>query len=91
MIYLFIVKVFVVGVDLLLFFILVYMIDEFLFEVIILDYWLFIFIGIGMLLIVLLGWFFNILVNRFVEKVFSLIVRDVRNEFFYKIEKLSVF
>ena len=88
-IYSLIVKALAAGADLLLPFILAYMIDELLFEVTTSDYWLLIFTGIGMLLIALLGWFFNISANRSAEKVSSLTVRDVRNELFYKTEKLS--
>lgn len=88
-IYSLIVKALAAGADLLLPFILAYMIDELLFEVTTSDYWLLIFTGIGMLLIALIGWFFNISANRSAEKVSSLTVRDVRNELFYKTEKLS--
>lgn len=88
-IYSLIVKALAAGADLLLPFILAYMIDELLFEVTTSDYWLLIFTGIGMLLIALLGWVFNISANRSSEKVSSLTVRDVRNELFYKTEKLS--
>lgn len=88
-IYSLIVKALAAGADLLLPFILAYMIDELLFEVTTSDYWLLIFTGIGMLLIALLGWVFNISANRSAEKVSSLTVRDVRNELFYKTEKLS--
>lgn len=88
-IYSLIVKALAAGADLLLPFILAYMIDELLFEVTTSDYWLLLFTGIGMLLIALLGWFFNISANRSAEKVSSLTVRDVRNELFYKTEKLS--
>lgn len=88
-IYSLIVKALAAGADLLLPFILAYMIDELLFEVTTSDYWLLIFTGIGMLLIALLGWFFNISANRSAEKVSSLTVRDVRNELFYKTETLS--
>ena len=88
-IYSLIVKALAAGADLLLPFILAYMIDELLFEVTTSDYWLLIFTGIGMLLIALIGWVFNISANRSAEKVSSLTVRDVRNELFYKTEKLS--
>ncbi|WIF87872.2 ABC transporter ATP-binding protein [Acholeplasma laidlawii] len=88
-IYSLIVKALAAVADLLLPFILAYMIDELLFEVTTSDYWLLIFTGIGMLLIALIGWFFNISANRSAEKVSSLTVRDVRNELFYKTEKLS--
>lgn len=88
-IYSLIVKALGAGADLLLPFILALMIDELLLEVTPSNYWLLIFTGIGMLLIALLGWFFNISANRSAEKVSSLTVRDVRNELFYKTEKLS--
>ena len=67
-IYSLIVKALAAGADLLLPFILAYMIDELLFEVTTSDYWLLIFTGIGMLLIALIGWFFNISANRSAEK-----------------------
>ena len=88
-IYSLIVKALGAGADLLLPFILALMIDELLLKVTPSNYWLLIFTGIGMLLIALLGWFFNISANRSAEKVSSLTVRDVRNELFYKTEKLS--
>ena len=88
-IYSLIVKALGTGADLLLPFILAYMIDELLLKVTPADYWLLIFTGIGMFLIALLGWFFNISANRSAERVSSLTVRDVRNELFYKTEKLN--
>lgn len=77
------------GADLLLPFILAYMLDELLLEVSVGDYWLLIYTGLLMLGIAFLGWVFNILANRSAEKVSSLTVRDVRSELFYKTETLN--
>lgn len=77
------------GADLLLPFILAYMLDELLLEVSVGDYWLLIYTGLLMLGIAFLGWIFNILANRSAEKVSSLTVRDVRSELFYKTETLN--
>jgi ATP-binding cassette subfamily B protein len=88
-IYSLIVKALGVGADLLLPFILAFMIDDLLLQVTPEDYWLLIFTGIGMFLVALLGLFFNISANRSAEYVSSLTVRDVRNELFYKTERLN--
>jgi len=77
------------GADLLLPFILAYMLDELLLEVSVGDYWLLIYTGLLMLGIAFLGLVFNILANRSAEKVSSLTVRDVRSELFYKTETLN--
>jgi len=77
------------GADLLLPFILAYMLDELLLQVDVSDYWLLIYTGLLMLGIAFLGWVFNILANRSAEKVSSLTVRDVRSELFYKTETLN--
>lgn len=82
-------KVLGTGADLLLPFILAYMLDELLLEVSVGDYWLLIYTGLLMLGIAFLGWVFNILANRSAEKVSSLTVRDVRSELFYKTETLN--
>lgn len=88
-IYSLVVKALGAGADLLLPFILAFMIDDLLLQVTPEDYWLLIFTGIGMLLVALLGLFFNISANRSAEYVSSLTVRDVRNELFYKTERLN--
>jgi ATP-binding cassette subfamily B multidrug efflux pump len=75
--------------DLVLPFLLAYMIDEMVYE---LDgdhlsplYLM----GILMLLVSLLGWWFNVAANRSAENVASRAVADVRSELFYKIERLN--
>lgn len=75
--------------DLLLPFLLAYMIDTLLPRVTTNDYYELIWMGILMLLIGLVGWVFNIVANRSAEKVASLAVADVRAELFYKIEHLN--
>lgn len=75
--------------DLLLPFLLAYMIDTLLPRVTTNDYYELIWMGILMLLIGLVGWVFNIVANRSAEKVASLAVADVRAELFYKIERLN--
>ncbi len=88
-IYSLVVKALGAGADLLLPFILAFMIDDLLLQVTPEDYWLLIITGFGMFLVALLGLFFNISANRSAEYVSSLTVRDVRNELFYKTERLN--
>lgn len=75
--------------DLLLPFLLAYMIDEVLLVVTPTDHLILYYIGILMLVIAILGWVFNVYANRLAEKTASSAVADVRGELFYKIEHLS--
>ncbi|WP_162146806.1 ABC transporter ATP-binding protein [Acholeplasma granularum] len=88
-IYSLVVKALGAGADLLLPFLLAYMIDEVLLVSTPSDFKLLVYIGIGMFLIAIIGWLFNVSANRSAEKVASYTVADVRSELFYKIEHLN--
>ncbi|MBN3490512.1 ABC transporter ATP-binding protein [Acholeplasma equirhinis] len=75
--------------DLVLPFLLAYMIDEVLLVVTPDDHLMLYYVGILMLIVALAGWIFNIVANRSAEKVASQTVADIRSELFYKIEHLN--
>lgn len=75
--------------DLVLPFLLAYMIDDVLMTVTPEEHMMLYYIGAIMLVVAISGWVFNILANRIAEKVASKAVADVRSELFYKTERLN--
>ncbi|WP_162164017.1 ABC transporter ATP-binding protein [Acholeplasma hippikon] len=75
--------------DLILPYLLAYLIDDVVLNVTKEEHKLVYVIGIIMLVVAVLGWGFNIYANRLAERVASSSVADVRAELFYKIERLD--
>lgn len=75
--------------DLILPYLLAYLIDDVILDVTKEEHTVVYLIGILMLVVAFAGWGFNIYANRLAERVASSSVADVRAELFYKIERLD--
>lgn len=84
-----IVKIIGTVADLVLPFLLAYMIDDLIHQVDTTNYDSLLYLGVIMFLIAVVGCLFNMAANRSAEYVASYAVSDIRNELFHKIEYLS--